>query len=63
VNFFGSPYSLGGVDVCGLSFFMISSGRSDPLMGEAVRFSILEVGSCDSFLYAGSSSRDLTLLF
>jgi hypothetical protein len=31
-------------------------------MREVVRFSILEVGSCDSFLYMGSSSRDLTLL-
>jgi hypothetical protein len=48
---FGSPYSLGGIAACGISFFLVSSGRSDPLMREALCFSILEVGSHSSLFY------------
>jgi hypothetical protein len=47
---FGSPYNLGGTEVCGMSFFATSSGISDLFIREVVCLSILVVGSSVSFL-------------
>jgi hypothetical protein len=56
---FGSPYSLGGLELDGLSCLQISSVSLDFLSNFVVLRSVDSVGSLVSLLYAESSRREV----